>query len=352
MFDSTVGLNVGSGPDQHHQIGRAGRLQRADNPGAGQSTRRRPELCDQSDAGRGRSEQVVRDHPGRQWRRRNRRAADGKKYWLVVVWPNAQTSDNPQGEYTENLIVHHQVHIQGVGPGGFDPGGAFVAGSIIDGAGFNPDNPSGTNWITLLGGLTYSGNPAVPGRGGGDGAGRPGGAEHLRLPADRSTASPSPGARSPTSRPTSTRSPAASTTPYGAAGALITQGGGDVRAQQRPQPAADRQHHPRQRRLVRRRGSRRYAVRRQQPELQPDCSPATRSATTAAPTWPAASACSPAATDTRSPGTRSAGTSPRNMAERSRPSAIKYTSGGDPAVARSPRTASGSTPPTTRAAAS
>jgi len=83
-------------------------------------------------------------------------------YWLVVVWPNAQTSANPQGEYSENLIVHHQVKIQGVGPGGFDPSGAFVRGSILDGSGFNPDNQSGTDWITLLSGLRYSGDPAVP----------------------------------------------------------------------------------------------------------------------------------------------------------------------------------------------
>ncbi len=47
------------------------------------------------------------------------------------------------------MIVHHQVHIQGVGPGGFDPAGTYVPGSIIDGAGFNPDNPSGTDWIDL-----------------------------------------------------------------------------------------------------------------------------------------------------------------------------------------------------------
>jgi len=82
-------------------------------------------------------------------------------FWLVVVWPNAQTTDNPLGEYTENVIVHHAVRIQGVGPGGFQ-GTTYVPGSIIDGAGFNPDNPSGANWLTLLGGLTYSGNPAVP----------------------------------------------------------------------------------------------------------------------------------------------------------------------------------------------
>ncbi|GAB3589685.1 hypothetical protein GCM10027446_02760 [Angustibacter peucedani] len=85
-----------------------------------------------------------------------------RRYWLVVVWPNARTTANPQGEYTENVIVHHQVRIQGVGPGGFDSAGTFVPGSIIDGSGFNPDNPSGTDWIALLSGLTYSGPAAVP----------------------------------------------------------------------------------------------------------------------------------------------------------------------------------------------
>ncbi|HEY3439085.1 MAG TPA: hypothetical protein VGK35_15465 [Actinotalea sp.] len=90
------------------------------------------------------------------------RPTSTQPYWLVVVWPNAQTSANPQGEYTENVIVHHQVRIQGVGPGGFDADGSFVPGSIIDGSGFNPDNPSGLAWVTRLGTLTYSGNAAVP----------------------------------------------------------------------------------------------------------------------------------------------------------------------------------------------
>ena len=84
-----------------------------------------------------------------------------RKYWLVVVWPNTPTTENPRGEYTENLIVHHQVRLQGVGPGGFQ-GSRFVPGSIIDGAGFNPDNATGTAWIALLSSLRYSGNPAVP----------------------------------------------------------------------------------------------------------------------------------------------------------------------------------------------
>jgi len=83
-------------------------------------------------------------------------------YNLVVVWPNAQTNANPQGEYTENVILHHQLKLQGVGPGGFRPDNTFVPGSIVDGSGFNPDLPAGTAWINLLSGLRYSGDPAVP----------------------------------------------------------------------------------------------------------------------------------------------------------------------------------------------
>ena len=149
-----------------------------------------------------------------------------KPYWLVVVWPNAATTLNPLGEYTENVIVHHQVRIQGVGPGGFQ-GTTYVPGSIIDGAGFNPDNPSGTSWLTLLGGLRYSGNPAVP-----DAAV----VTVLDDPA-RATMVPS---TYPTSIDGFTITGGAQSdfagnvnaitggikTPYGATGALITQGGG------------------------------------------------------------------------------------------------------------------------------
>ncbi len=84
-----------------------------------------------------------------------------RPYWLVVVWPGTPTVDGPRGEYTENVIVHHQVHLQGVGPGGFQ-GTTYVPGSIIDGSAFNPDNPDGIAWIALLGSLAYSGNAAVP----------------------------------------------------------------------------------------------------------------------------------------------------------------------------------------------
>ena len=72
------------------------------------------------------------------------------------MWPGAPTALNPRGEYNENLLVHHRVAIQGVGPGGFIPSGRLPAvgpGSIIDGSGFSPDLPGGTAWINLLGAL-------------------------------------------------------------------------------------------------------------------------------------------------------------------------------------------------------
>ncbi|HET8600583.1 MAG TPA: IPT/TIG domain-containing protein, partial [Segeticoccus sp.] len=155
-----------------------------------------------------------------------------KPYWLVVVYPNASTTDTPRGEYNENLIVHHQVAIQGVGPGGFQPAvgdgdPTWVPGSILDGSGFNPDLPSGANWINLLSRLSYSGDPQVP-----DGAV----VTVLDDPARRNTV--------PSSYPTTIDGfqimggsqadfPAnintlggAVHTPYGATGALVSQGGG------------------------------------------------------------------------------------------------------------------------------
>ncbi|MGB8649718.1 MAG: IPT/TIG domain-containing protein [Mycobacteriales bacterium] len=154
------------------------------------------------------------------------RPTSGSRYWLVVVWPNAQTTDNPQGEYTENLIVHHQVHIQGVGPGGFDADGVFTPGSIIDGSGFNADSAGGTAWVALLGSLQYSGNPAVPDA-----------AVVTVLDDPRGTAVPTTypltfdgftvtgGAQS--DLPVNINEiNGGITTPYGASGALVTQGGG------------------------------------------------------------------------------------------------------------------------------
>lgn len=149
-----------------------------------------------------------------------------RPYWLVVVWPGAQTSLNPRGLYNENLIVHHRVRVQGVGPGGFDPQGGFHPGSILDGLGFNPDNDQGAAWLSLLSGLRYSGQAAVP-----DAAV----ITVLDDPSNGSTPSSYPvtidglritgGAQS--DFPTNLNEVTGGfKTPYGADGALVTQGGG------------------------------------------------------------------------------------------------------------------------------
>ena len=144
---------------------------------------------------------------------------------LVVVYPATPTALTPRGEYLENVLVNSALHIQGVGPGGFQ-GTSWVPGSIIDGSGFNPDNPSGIDWLTTLTALRYTGAPAVP---------------------DAAVVT----FLNPTSGPQGTTGWSASLdgfqitggaqadfagnvnvltggvqTPYGAAGALITQGGG------------------------------------------------------------------------------------------------------------------------------
>jgi hypothetical protein len=89
-------------------------------------------------------------------------AAGGNGQQLVVVWPGPQGQDNPQGAYFENIVVHSQVRLQGVGPGGFRPDGSYVRGSVLNGLGFNPDNPSGAAWFALIGGLQYQGPVNVP----------------------------------------------------------------------------------------------------------------------------------------------------------------------------------------------
>ncbi|MDT7545382.1 MAG: large repetitive protein [Actinomycetota bacterium] len=89
------------------------------------------------------------------------RPTSATPYWLVVVWPNAATADTPNGDYNENVVMSRRVRLQGVGPGGFDAAGTFVPGSIIDGSGFNPDNPNGAAWLALVGSINVSGGGVV-----------------------------------------------------------------------------------------------------------------------------------------------------------------------------------------------
>ncbi len=152
-----------------------------------------------------------------------------KKYALVVVYPNSATALTPRGEYLENVIVNSRIHVQGVGTGGFQ-GSTWVPGSIIDGSGFSPDNSIGTSWLNTLAGFSYQGDPAVP-----DAAvvtflaptndrgptGTTGTSWRANLDGFQLTG----GIQSDTVIAPNVIT-GANTTPYGAAGALITQGGG------------------------------------------------------------------------------------------------------------------------------
>ena len=152
------------------------------------------------------------------------RPTSSTRYWLVVVWPHAETADSPRGEYTENVVVHHRVRVQGVGPGGFTATGEHVPGSIIDGLGFNPDNAQGASWISLVGSLRYTGDQQVP-----DGAvvtflDDPNGPSGGYDPAlDGFTLTGGVQLDFPTNVNAVT---GGVRTPYGATGALVTQGGG------------------------------------------------------------------------------------------------------------------------------
>ena len=83
-----------------------------------------------------------------------------------VVYPNTPIpTDNPTGEYFENIIVHSPVKLQGVGPGGVytDTNNIthVVPGSVIDGVGYSPDATPSTDWIALATSLSIQGNPFV-----------------------------------------------------------------------------------------------------------------------------------------------------------------------------------------------
>ncbi len=75
--------------------------------------------------------------------------SSGTSSALVVVWPGVVRDTAPAGDYFENLLVYSNVKIQGVGPGGFQ-GDTYVPGSRVNGMGFQPDNPQGTDWIAEL----------------------------------------------------------------------------------------------------------------------------------------------------------------------------------------------------------
>lgn len=148
---------------------------------------------------------------------------------LVVAYPQTPVTGsdtvvpNPTGAYQENLILDSGTKIQGVGPGGFQANGDYVQGSVIDGSFFDEGLPSGQNWLTLLGSLSYDNSSiAVP-----DSAA-------VTVLSPTYNGSPAPaldgftitgGIQSTT--PTNINIlTGGSTTPYGGTGAVVTQGGG------------------------------------------------------------------------------------------------------------------------------
>ncbi|HET7475665.1 MAG TPA: SdrD B-like domain-containing protein [Dermatophilaceae bacterium] len=153
------------------------------------------------------------------------RPTAASRYNLVVVYPGAPTALTPRGEYLENVIVADRIHLQGVGPGGFQ-GNTWVPGTILDGSGFNPENPIGASWLATLSGLSYNGDPAVP-----DAAvltflnrtTAPAMAGTWRASVDGFQITG--GAQSDFAGNVNVLT-GGTTTPYGAAGALVTQGGG------------------------------------------------------------------------------------------------------------------------------
>jgi hypothetical protein len=88
--------------------------------------------------------------------------ANRARKFVVAVWPGTATANNPHGAYFENIVVHSTVTLQGVGPGGFSPDGSFVAGSELNGLGFNPDNAAGAAWTALVAGIPHAGPAGVP----------------------------------------------------------------------------------------------------------------------------------------------------------------------------------------------
>jgi hypothetical protein len=91
----------------------------------------------------------------------NNASADPAANTLILVHPGAPSAFNPEGAYLENIIVNHKVKLQGYGPGGDYANGPHVAGSVIDGQGFNADGASGTAWFALAG-QNHAGPAGVP----------------------------------------------------------------------------------------------------------------------------------------------------------------------------------------------
>jgi hypothetical protein len=119
------------------------------------------------------------------------------------------------------------VQLQGVGPGGQYPDGTYVPGSVLDGRGFGIDNAAGTAWVNLVNSLPHSAPTEVP-----DGAvvtvlARPNQFNMLNAPAvDGFRITGGNQSDFPGNANILAEVAGGITTPLGAAGSLVTQGGG------------------------------------------------------------------------------------------------------------------------------
>jgi hypothetical protein len=146
---------------------------------------------------------------------------------VVAVWPRAADQNNPFGAYYENVVIHSSVRLQGVGPGGQYPDGSYVPGSVLDGRGFGIDNAAGTAWVNLVNSLPHSAPAEVP-----DGAvvtvlARPGQFNAANAPAmDGFRITGGNQSDFPGNANIAAEVAGGIKTPVGAAGSLVTQGGG------------------------------------------------------------------------------------------------------------------------------
>ncbi len=275
---------------------------------------------------------------------------------VVVIRPGGANAFNPKGLYQENVVLDKEVQIQGVGPGGYRANGSYVMGSGIDASTFDPDATLAT-WFDRV--FTQDGyaestvpdGAAITVLGEGDlgtnADNFTGGATKARIDGLTVTGGTQQNFIGNVNAVTG-----AVNTPQGATGALVTQGGGlYVHSGAQDLQIANN--------IVvgnggwsRRRPARRHAVRRgqhpdsRQQQPRPAGSPTTGSATTAAPTWPAASRSSPAPDGYEFAGNDVCG----NFSEEYGGGLSHY--GLSPGNASIRATASGSTPRTTRAAGS
>ncbi len=81
---------------------------------------------------------------------------------LILVHPGATSAFNPLGAYFENPVMNRRVTLQGYGPGGQAAGGAYVAGTVVDGQAFDADGASGTAWNALVAGTAHPAPAGVP----------------------------------------------------------------------------------------------------------------------------------------------------------------------------------------------